>query len=90
MITEEDIFRQEMSSPPYEAYHEDLVGEYLWLDSKAGKIYRYMQDDSFGELPDDDQGELLEKYMLIKQLMEVVWYRAERKGLTDEIRNLLQ
>ena len=90
MIDDEDVFKQEMSSPSYETYKEDLVGEYIWLDSKTQKLYRYMQDDSFQELDENDQRELMDKYMLMTQLKDLVWYRAGEKDLRKEINLLLQ
>ena len=90
MIDDEDVFKQEMSSPSYETYKEDLVGEYIWLDSKTQKLYRYMQDDSFQELDENDQRELMDKYMLMTQLKDLIWYRAGEKDLRKEINLLLQ
>jgi hypothetical protein len=90
MMDDEDVFKQEMGSPSYETYKEDLVGEYIWLDSKTQKLYRYMQDDSFQDLDENDQRELMDKYMLMTQLKDLVWYRAGEKDLRKEINLLLQ
>jgi hypothetical protein len=49
-----------------------------------------MQDDSFQDLDENDQRELMDKYMLMTQLKDLVWYRAGEKDLRKEINLLLQ
>ncbi len=90
MIEEDFVFSDEFSRPSYAPYVEDLVGEYLWVDSKAMRLYRYMQDDSFHELPENDQKDLMDKYIMLGNLRDLLWHRAREKGVDGEIRNLLQ
>lgn len=90
MIEEDYVFNEEFSKPPYEPYKEDLVKEYLWVDSVATRIYRYMQDSSFGELPEHDQKDLMDKYLLLGNLRDFLWSRAREKGMDWEIKNILQ
>lgn len=90
MIEEDFAFNEEFGRPSYAPYVEDLVKEYMWVDSVASRLYRYMQDDGFAGLPEDDQKALFDKYMMLANLRDFLWHRAREKGLDSEIRNILQ
>lgn len=90
MIEEDFAFNEEFGRPSYAPYVEDLVKEYMWVDSVATRIYRYMQEDRFQDLPEDDQKALADKYLMLGTLRDFLWHRAREKGLDSEIRNILQ
>ncbi len=71
-MNEEDIMSKEFSRPPYDGYCEDLVREYLWLDSRIGRLYRYVESDGFLELPEHERDCLQFQLNLMQSLRSVL------------------
>lgn len=89
-MIEDEVMNEEFARPPYAVYEEDLVKEYLWVDSVSTRLYRYMQDEEFAKLPGHDQKDLMDKYLLLGNLRDFLWHRAVEKGVSGEIRDILQ
>ena len=90
MIEDKEIFDKEAMEPSYGEYKEDLVSEYLWLDSKTAKLYRYIHSDAFEKLPDLEKDDLGSQLATYKTFLKIVGDRARRNGLWDQIQNIIQ
>lgn len=89
-MMEKIIFDREAAEPSYGSYKEDLVAEYIWLDAKTAKLYRYVHSDDFEKLAKEERDELKSQLNLMQNLLMVIGDRAKRAQLWDQIVNILQ
>jgi len=90
MIEDKEIFDKEAAEPSYGKYKEDLVSEYIWLDSKTAKLYRYVHSDEFEELENQEKEDMESQLATQRTLLKIIGDRARRNGLWGQIQNIIQ
>ncbi len=89
MIPDDEKF--EFSSPIEQEWKENIVEEYLTLDLRIGKLYRFIEwSQEFGRMDKDTQDMMRTRLELYKRLRVILNGIAEREGVWEEIRNLMQ
>ena len=86
----EEVTQKEFSKPGYAAYEEDLVTDYLFIESRCGKLYRYVGSDAF-MLLDPETRRLHERHLeALQNLLKIIGEKARKDGCYPEIVNLMQ
>ena len=86
----EEVIQKEFSKPSYAVYEEDLVTDYLFMESRCGKLYRYIGSDEF-ILLDPETRRLHEKHLeVLQDLLKIIGEKARKAGCWPEIVNLMQ
>ena len=94
MIDQEQIKEiqdKELSSPPEQSWKDRLVEEYLYVDSKVGRLHRFVEwDERFAKLDNDRQTLLVRQLEVMKEYLKVLVKRARLEGVWNEITNIIQ
>ena len=94
MIDQEQIKEiqdKELSSPPEQSWKDRLVEEYLYVDSKVGRLHRFVEwDERFAKLDKERQTLLVRQLEAMRGLLKVLGKRARLEGVWNEIANIVQ
>lgn len=94
MIDQEQIKEiqdKELSSPPEQNWKDRLVEEYLYVDSKVGRLHRFVEwDERFAKLDKERQTLLVRQLEVMKEYLKVLVKRARLEGVWNEIANIIQ
>ena len=94
MIDQEQIKEiqdKELSSPPEHSWKDRLVEEYLYVDSKVGRLHRFVEwDERFAKLDKERQTLLVRQLEAMKEYLKVLGKRARLEGVWNEIANIIQ
>ena len=94
MIDQEQIKEiqdNELSSPPEQNWKDRLVEEYLYVDSKVGRLHRFVEwDERFAKLDKERQTLLVRQLEVMKEYLKVLVKRARLEGVWNEIANIIQ
>lgn len=94
MIDQEQIKEiqdKELSSPPEQSWKDRLVEEYLYVDSKVGRLHRFVEwDERFAKLDKERQTLLVRQLEVMKEYLKVLVKRARLEGVWNEIANIIQ
>ena len=94
MIDQEQIKEiqdKELSSPPEQSWKDRLVEEYLYVDSKVGRLHRFVEwDEKFAKLDKERQTLLVRQLDVMKEYLKVLGKRARLEGVWNEIANIIQ
>lgn len=94
MIDQEQIREiqdNELSSPPEQSWKDRLVEEYLYVDSKVGRLHRFVEwDERFAKLDKERQTLLVRQLEVMKEYLKVLGKRARLEGVWNEIANIIQ
>ena len=94
MIDQEQIKEiqdKELSSPPEQGWKDRLVEEYLYVDSKVGRLHRFVEwDERFAKLDKERQMLLVRQLEVMKEYLKVLGKRARLEGVWNEIANIIQ
>lgn len=94
MIDQEQIKEiqdKELSSPPEQSWKDRLVEEYLYVDSKVGRLHRFVEwDERFAKLDKERQTLLVRQLEIMKEYLKVLGKRARLEGVWNEIANIIQ
>lgn len=94
MIDQEQIKEiqdKELSSPPEQNWKDRLVEEYLYVDSKVGRLHRFVEwDERFAKLDKERQTLLVRQLEVMKEYLKVLVKRARMEGVWNEIANIIQ
>ena len=94
MIDQEQIKEiqdKELSSPPEQNWNDRLVEEYLYVDSKVGRLHRFVEwDERFAKLDKERQTLLVRQLEVMKEYLKVLVKRARIEGVWNEIANIIQ
>lgn len=94
MIDQEQIKEiqdKELSSPPEQSWKDRLVEEYLYVDSKVGRLHRFVEwDERFAKLDKERQTLLVRQLEVMKEYLKVLGKRARLEGVWNEIANIIQ
>ena len=94
MIDQEQIKEiqdKELSSPPEQNWKDRLVEEYLYVDSKVGRLHRFVEwDERFAKLDKERQTLLVRQLEVMKEYLKVLVKRARIEGVWNEIANIIQ
>ncbi len=87
----EDIERKELDTPPEQGWKDRLIEEYLYVDSKCGRLHRFIEwSEEFARMDSDRQGLLMRQLEVMKEYQKVLGERVVLEGLWGEVSNLLQ
>jgi len=94
MIDQEQIKEiqdKEFSSPLEQSWKDRLVEEYLYVDSKVGRLHRFVEwDEKFAKLDKERQTLLVRQLEAMKEYLKVLGKRARLEGVWNEIANIIQ
>lgn len=94
MIDQEQINEiqdKELSSPPEQNWKDRLVEEYLYVDSKVGRLHRFVEwDERFAKLDKERQTLLVRQLEVMKEYLKVLVKRTRLEGVWNEIANIIQ
>lgn len=94
MIDQEQIKEiqyKELSSPPEQSWKDRLVEEYLYVDSKVGRLHRFVEwDERFAKLDKERQTLLVRQLEVMKEYLNVLVKRTRLEGVWNEIANIIQ
>ena len=94
MIDQEQIKEiqdKELSGPPEQSWKDRLVEEYLYIDSKVGRLHRFVEwDERFAKLDKERQTLLVRQLEVMKEYLKVLGKRARLEGVWNEIANIIQ
>ena len=94
MIDQEQIKEiqdKELSSPPEQNWKDRLVEEYLYVDSKVGRLHRFVEwDERFAKLDKERQALLVRQLKVMKEYLNVLVKRTRLEGVWNEIANIIQ
>lgn len=94
MIDQEQIKEiqdKELSSPPEKSWKDRLVEEYLYVDSKVGRLHRFVEwDERFAKLDKERQTLLVRQLEVMKEYLNVLVKRTRLEGVWNEIANIIQ
>ena len=94
MIDQEQIKEiqdKELSSPPEQSWKDRLVEEYLYVDSKVGRLHRFVEwDERFAKLDKERQTLLVRQLEVMKEYLKGLGKRARLEGVWNEIANIIQ
>ena len=94
MIDQEQIKEiqdKELSSPPEQSWKDKLVEEYLYVDSKVGRLHRFVEwDERFAKLDKERQTLLVRQLESMKEYLNVLVKRTRLEGVWNEIANIIQ
>lgn len=94
MIDQEQIKEiqdKELSSPPEQSWKDSLVEEYLYVDSKVGRLHRFVEwDERFAKLDKERQTLLVRQLEVMKEYLNVLVKRTRLEGVWNEIANIIQ
>lgn len=94
MIDQEQIKEiqdKELSSPPEQSWKDRLVEEYLYVDSKVGRLHRFVEwDERFAKLDKERQTLLVRQLEVMKEYLKVLVKRTRMEGVWNEIANIIQ
>lgn len=80
-----------LSSPPEQSWKDRLVEEYLYVDSKVGRLHRFVEwDERFAKLDKERQTLLVRQLEVMKEYLKVLGKRARLEGVWNEIANIIQ
>ena len=86
-----EIQDKELSSPPEQNWNDRLVEEYLYVDSKVGRLHRFVEwDERFAKLDKERQTLLVRQLEVMKEYLKVLVKRARIEGVWNEIANIIQ
>lgn len=86
-----EIQNKELSSPPEQSWKDRLVEEYLYVDSKVGRLHRFVEwDEKFAKLDKERQTLLVRQLEIMKEYLKVLGKRARLEGVWNEIANIIQ
>jgi hypothetical protein len=86
-----EIQDKELSSPPEQSWKDRLVEEYLYVDSKVGRLHRFVEwDEKFAKLDKERQTLLVRQLEVMKEYLKVLGKRARLEGVWNEIANIIQ
>ena len=82
---------KELSSPPEQSWKDRLVEEYLYVDSKVGRLHRFVEwDERFAKLDKERQTLLVRQLEVMKEYLKVLVKRTRLEGVWNEIANIIQ
>lgn len=94
MIDQEQIKEiqdKEFSSQPEQNWKDRLVEEYLYVDSKVGRLHRFVEwDERFAKLDKERQTLLVRQLEVMKEYLNVLVKRTRLEGVWNEIANIIQ
>lgn len=94
MIDQEQIKEiqdNEFFSTPEQSWKDRLVEEYLYVDSKVGRLHRFVEwDERFAKLDKERQTLLVRQLEVMKEYLKVLVKRARLEGVWNEIANIIQ
>ena len=86
-----EIQDNELSSPPEQSWKDRLVEEYLYVDSKVGRLHRFVEwDERFAKLDKERQTLLVRQLEAMKEYLNVLVKRTRLEGVWNEIANIIQ
>ena len=86
-----EIHDKELSSPPEQNWKDRLVEEYLYVDSKVGRLHRFVEwDERFAKLDKERQTLLVRQLEVMKEYLNVLVKRTRLEGVWNEIANIIQ
>ena len=86
-----EIQDKELSSPPEQNWKDRLVEEYLYVDSKVGRLHRFVEwDERFAKLDKERQTLLVRQLEVMKEYLNVLVKRTMLEGVWNEIANIIQ
>lgn len=86
-----EIQDKELSSPPEQNWKDRLVEEYLYVDSKVGRLHRFVEwDERFAKLDKERQTLLVRQLEVMKEYLNVLVKRTRLEGVWNEIANIIQ
>lgn len=86
-----EIQDNELSSPPEQNWKDRLVEEYLYVDSKVGRLHRFVEwDERFAKLDKERQTLLVRQLEVMKEYLNVLVKRTRMEGVWNEIANIIQ
>lgn len=86
-----EIQDNELSSPPEQNWKDRLVEEYLYVDSKVGRLHRFVEwDERFAKLDKERQTLLVRQLEVMKEYLNVLVKRTRLEGVWNEIANIIQ
>ena len=86
-----EIQDKELSSPPEQSWKDRLVEEYLYVDSKVGRLHRFVEwDERFAKLDKERQTLLVRQLEVMKEYLKVLVKRTRLEGVWNEISNIIQ
>lgn len=86
-----EIQDKELSSTPEQNWKDRLVEEYLYVDSKVGRLHRFVEwDERFAKLDKERQTLLVRQLDVMKEYLKVLVKRARLEGVWNEIANIIQ
>ena len=94
MIDQEQIKEiqdKELSSPPEQSWKDRLVEDYLYVDSRTGRLHRFIEwDERFAKLDKERQMLLVRQLEAMNEYLKVLGKRARLEGVWNEIANIIQ
>ena len=94
MIDQEQIKwiqNKKPSGPPEKSWEDELVEEYLYMDSKVGRLHRFVEwDERFAKLDKGRQTLLVRQLEAMKEYLNVLGKRARLEGVWNEIAIFIQ
>ena len=94
MIDQEQIKEiqdKELSSPPEQSWKDRLVEGYLYVDSRTGRLHRFIEwDERFAKLDKERQMLLVRQLEAMNEYLKVLGKRARLEGVWNEIANIIQ
>ena len=86
-----EIQDKELFSPPEQSWKDRLVEEYLYVDSKVGRLHRFVEwDERFAKLDKERQTLLVRQLEVMKEYLKVLGKRARLEGVWNEIAIFIQ
>ena len=86
-----EIQDKELSSPLEQNWKDRLVEEYLYVDSKVGRLHRFVEwDERFAKLDKERQTLLVRQLEVMKEYLKVLVKRTRLEGVWNEIANIIQ
>lgn len=86
-----EIQDKELSSQPEQSWKDRLVEEYLYVDSKVGRLHRFVEwDERFAKLDKERQTLLVRQLEVMKEYLKVLVKRTRLEGVWNEIANIIQ
>ena len=86
-----EIQDKELSSPPEQSWKDRLVEEYLYVDSKVGRLHRFVEwDERFAKLDKERQTLLVRQLEVMKEYLNVLVKRTRLEGVWNEIASIIQ
>lgn len=86
-----EIQDKEFSSPSEQSWKDRLVEEYLYVDSKVGRLHRFVEwDERFAKLDKERKTLLVRQLEVMKEYLKVLVKRTRLEGVWNEIANIIQ